>query len=72
MRQIRRGLTRRLPLHSCPGSPGNNAAVWVMEGPAQPLSPPHPPAPGRKNLCTVYFKLAVVLLMDWALFLNGS
>lgn len=26
---------------SCPCSPGNNAAVWVMEGPVQPLSPPH-------------------------------
>lgn len=34
-----------VPVGSCPCSPANNAAVLVMEGPAQPLSPPHPAAP---------------------------
>lgn len=40
---------RPLPVRSCPCSPGNNAAVWVMEGPVQPLSPPHPAAPSRER-----------------------
>lgn len=35
-----------VPVQCCPCSPGNNAAVRVMEGPTQPLPPPQ--LPGTK------------------------